>query len=122
MLYVLDEPSVGLHARDISRLINMLKKLRDLGNTVILVEHDDQIIRNADHIIDLGPLAGENGGEIVAEGPIETILNSNTLTGKYLTGKEGIEIPFPHRTLYTGSVTDPLPIRLVGDKNKKPRK
>ena len=93
VLYVLDEPSVGLHARDISRLINMLKKLRDLGNTVILVEHDDQIIRNADHIIDLGPLAGDNGGEIVAEGPIETILNSNTITGKYLTGKEGIEIP-----------------------------
>ena len=88
VLYVLDEPSVGLHARDITRLIKMLKKLRDLGNTVIVVEHDDEIMKNADHIIDLGPLAGESGGEIVAEGPIETILNSRTLTGKYLSGKK----------------------------------
>jgi excinuclease ABC subunit A len=99
VLYVLDEPSVGLHARDISRLIKMLKKLRDIGNTVIVVEHDDKIIRNADHIIDLGPLAGENGGEIVAEGPLEQILSSNTLTGKYLSGKEKIEIPKKRRKI-----------------------
>ena len=93
VMYVLDEPTVGLHQRDISRLIKMLKKLRDLGNTVIVVEHDEQIMRNADHIIDLGPLAGEHGGEIVAEGPIDNILNSESLTGKYLSGKEKIEVP-----------------------------
>ncbi|GAF96163.1 unnamed protein product, partial [marine sediment metagenome] len=98
VLYVLDEPSVGLHQRDISQLIQMLKKLRDLGNTVIVVEHDDEIMRNADHIIDLGPLAGENGGEIVAEGPIEVILESKTLTGKYLSGKKKIEVPKKRRT------------------------
>jgi excinuclease ABC subunit A len=93
VLYVLDEPSVGLHQRDIKRLIEMLKKLRDLGNTVVVVEHDDEIMRNADHIIDLGPLAGENGGEIVSEGSLDTILKSKSLTGKYLSGKKKIEIP-----------------------------
>ena len=93
VLYVLDEPSVGLHQRDIHSLVNMLKKLRDLGNTVIVVEHDEAIMRNADHIIDLGPLAGERGGEIVAEGPIEVIINSRTLTGEYLSRKKKIEIP-----------------------------
>ncbi len=99
VLYVLDEPSVGLHQRDISRLIDMLKKLRDLGNSVIVVEHDDEIMRNADHIIDLGPLAGENGGEIVAEGPLATILEANTLTGKYLSGKKKIEVPKVRREI-----------------------
>ena len=99
VLYVLDEPSVGLHQRDISRLIEMLKKLRDLGNTVIVVEHDDEIMRNADHIIDLGPLAGESGGEIVAEGPLKTILESKTLTGKYLSGKKKIEVPSIRRDI-----------------------
>lgn len=99
VLYVLDEPSVGLHQRDISRLIDMLKKLRDLGNTVIVVEHDDEIMRNADHIIDLGPLAGENGGEIVAEGPLATILEAKTLTGKYLSGKKKIEVPKVRREI-----------------------
>ena len=93
VLYVLDEPSVGLHQRDISRLIDMLKKLRDLGNTVIVVEHDEAIMRNADHIIDLGPLAGEDGGEIVAEGTIVDIIKSSSLTGKYLSGKKKIAIP-----------------------------
>jgi len=99
VLYVLDEPTVGLHQRDISRLISMLKKLRDLGNTVIVVEHDEEIMRNADHIIDLGPLAGENGGEIVAEGPIDVILNSESVTGKYLSGKEKIEVPSSRRDI-----------------------
>jgi len=99
VLYVLDEPSVGLHQRDISRLIDMLKKLRDLGNTVIVVEHDDEIMRNADHIIDLGPLAGESGGEIVAEGPLATILEAKTLTGKYLSGKKKIEVPKVRREI-----------------------
>ena len=101
VLYVLDEPSIGLHQRDISRLVSMLKKLRDLGNTVIVVEHDEAIMRNADHIIDLGPLAGERGGEIVAEGPIETIITSNTLTGEYLSGKKRIEIPKNRRKIST---------------------
>jgi len=99
VLYVLDEPSVGLHQRDISRLIKMLKKLRDMGNTVIVVEHDDEIMKNADHIIDLGPLAGELGGEIVAEGSLDDILKSGTLTGKYLSGKEKIDTPKKRRTL-----------------------
>jgi excinuclease ABC subunit A len=99
VLYVLDEPSVGLHQRDIARLVTMLKKLRDLGNTVIVVEHDDEIMRNADHIIDLGPLAGESGGEIVAEGSLESILKSRTLTGKYLSGKKKIELPKERRSL-----------------------
>jgi excinuclease ABC subunit A len=93
VLYVLDEPSIGLHQRDINRLIDMLKKLRDLGNTVIVVEHDEAIMRSADHIIDLGPLAGEMGGEIVAEGSIEEILNSKSLTGEYLSGKRKIVLP-----------------------------
>ncbi|MFX1399725.1 MAG: excinuclease ABC subunit UvrA [Promethearchaeota archaeon] len=99
VLYVLDEPSVGLHQRDIDRLIKMLEKLRDLGNTVIVVEHDDAIMRNSDHIIDLGPLAGERGGEIVAEGPIGIILKSNTLTGEYLSGKKKILLPKKRRQL-----------------------
>ncbi len=93
VLYVLDEPSVGLHQRDIGNLINMLKKLRDLGNTVIVVEHDEAIMRSADHIIDLGPLAGENGGEVVAEGTLEDIIKSSSLSGKYLSGKKKIDIP-----------------------------
>ncbi|MFX0186541.1 MAG: excinuclease ABC subunit UvrA [Candidatus Hodarchaeota archaeon] len=97
VLYVLDEPTIGLHQRDILRLVKMLKKLRDLGNTVLVVEHDEAVIENADHIIDLGPLAGENGGEIVAQGSIEEIIKSNSLTGKYLSGKEEIEIPKKRR-------------------------
>ncbi|TFG22887.1 MAG: excinuclease ABC subunit UvrA [Promethearchaeota archaeon] len=99
VLYVLDEPTVGLHQRDISRLVNMLKKLRNLGNTVLVVEHDDAVIRNADHIIDLGPMAGEHGGEIVAEGPVEDIIKANSLTGKYLSGKEKISIPKKRRII-----------------------
>jgi len=99
VLYVLDEPSVGLHQRDISRLIKMLKKLRDMGNTVIVVEHDDEIMKNADHIIDLGPLAGELGGEIVAEGSLDEIIKSDTLTGKYLSGKKKIATPKKRRTI-----------------------
>ena len=67
-LYILDEPSIGLHPNDTKKLVDILKKLRDLGNTVIVVEHDEEIIREADHIIDIGPMAGSNGGEIVAEG------------------------------------------------------
>lgn len=88
VLYVLDEPSIGLHARDQQRLINSLKKLRDLGNTVIVVEHDAQTMLESDYLFDFGPGAGEQGGEIVAEGtPSEIMANSKSLTGKYLSGK-----------------------------------
>jgi excinuclease ABC subunit A len=97
VLYVLDEPSVGLHQRDISRLVDMLKKLRDLGNTVIVVEHDEAIMRNSDHIIDLGPFAGEKGGEIVAEGTLDKIVISNSLTGQFLSGKKKINLPKTRR-------------------------
>jgi len=91
VLYVLDEPSIGLHQRDNGKLIETLKDLRDLGNTVIVVEHDRETILNSDHIIDIGPGAGEHGGEIIAEGTPEQIKRDNgSLTGKYLTGQEKI--------------------------------
>jgi excinuclease ABC subunit A len=94
VLYVLDEPSIGLHQRDNDRLLETLKRLRDLGNTVIVVEHDEDAIRTADHIVDLGPGAGVHGGEIVAEGKLEDILaNPNSLTGQYLSGARSITVP-----------------------------
>jgi excinuclease ABC subunit A len=94
VLYVLDEPSIGLHARDNTRLLNTLKGLRDLGNTVLVVEHDDETIREADWIVDLGPGAGEHGGRIVAEGPLKTILTTpQSLTGQYLSGRKSIPVP-----------------------------
>jgi excinuclease ABC subunit A len=96
-MYILDEPSIGLHSRDTERLIKVLFKLRDLGNTVIVVEHDEDIIKVADHVIDIGPEAGSFGGELVAEGPFEKILKSNTLTAKYLNGKLKIEVPEKRR-------------------------
>tara|TARA_B100000925_G_scaffold174363_1_gene131372 strand:- start:29 stop:1531 length:1503 start_codon:yes stop_codon:yes gene_type:complete len=86
-LYVLDEPSIGLHSYDTKKLINIIRKLKSLGNTVLVVEHDDEIIKSADHIIDIGPNAGTNGGEIVAQGDFSTIIKSNSLTAKYLNGK-----------------------------------
>ncbi|WP_316793460.1 excinuclease ABC subunit UvrA [Pedobacter frigoris] len=93
VMYILDEPSIGLHQRDNERLINALKNLRDLGNTVLVVEHDKDMILEADHVIDVGPAAGVHGGQIVAEGTPAQILKSNTLTAAYLNGKKGIEIP-----------------------------
>ncbi len=94
VLYVLDEPSIGLHPRDNSRLLTTLEGLRDMGNTVLVVEHDEGTIRRADWILDLGPGAGEQGGEVVAEGPVEKILKSKkSLTAAYLTGKKKIPIP-----------------------------
>jgi excinuclease ABC subunit A len=89
-MYILDEPSIGLHPKDTKRLIRILEKLRDLGNTVIVVEHDEDIIRAADEIIDLGPEAGVFGGEIVAQGTLDAILKSNGLTANYLNGKQSI--------------------------------
>ncbi len=97
-MYILDEPSIGLHSRDTERLIKVLKNLRDLGNTVIVVEHDEDIIKVADHIIDIGPEAGAFGGELVAEGTYKEILNFDSLTSKYLSGKIKIEIPKVRRT------------------------
>lgn len=96
-MYILDEPSIGLHSRDTERLIKVLFKLRDLGNTVIVVEHDEDIIRVADHIIDIGPEAGSFGGELVAEGSFKEIINADTLTAKYLNGKLKIEVPEKRR-------------------------
>ena len=94
VMYVLDEPSIGLHQRDNERLLKTLVHLRDLGNTVIVVEHDEDAIRAADHVIDIGPGAGVHGGEIIAEGTVDDILAcEDSLTGKYLSGRECIEIP-----------------------------
>lgn len=93
-LYVLDEPSIGLHHRDTWRLMQLLKRLRSLGNTVVVVEHDPEIIASADHVIDIGPKAGELGGEIMFSGTVEDMLASNeSLTGQYLSGKKKIDIP-----------------------------
>ncbi len=98
VIYVLDEPSIGLHPRDVSKLINTIKELRDLGNTVIVVEHDEETIRSADWIIDLGPYAGVYGGEIVAQGTVEDIIsNSKSLTGAYLSRKKEIPVPKARR-------------------------
>ena len=94
VLYILDEPSIGLHQRDNARLLGTLRKLRDLGNSVIVVEHDEETIRAADHIIDLGPGAGPRGGEIVAEGTLDEIMRAkNSLTGDYLSGRARIAVP-----------------------------
>ena len=94
VMYVLDEPSIGLHQRDNERLLKTLIHLRDLGNTVIVVEHDEDAIRAADYVIDIGPGAGVHGGEIIAQGNVDDILKcKHSLTGKYLSGREGIEIP-----------------------------
>ena len=98
VLYVLDEPSIGLHQRDNARLLDTLRRLRDLGNTVIVVEHDEDAILTADYVLDIGPGAGVNGGNIVAEGTPQQILdNPNSLTGKYLSGRMGIPIPAERR-------------------------
>jgi excinuclease ABC subunit A len=96
-LYILDEPSIGLHSRDTERLIKVLQNLRDLGNTVVVVEHDEQIMRQADHIIDMGPLAAHQGGEVVAVGNAPALIkDKNSLTGKYLSGV--LSIPIPAKT------------------------
>ena len=103
VLYVLDEPSIGLHQKDNIKLISALKKLRDLGNTVIVVEHDTETMENADYIIDLGPAAGNKGGEIVAQGSYKNILeNNNSITGKYLSHKLYIPIPKTRRLAKNG--------------------
>ncbi|MDB9923315.1 excinuclease ABC subunit UvrA [Candidatus Pelagibacter sp.] len=103
VLYVLDEPSIGLHQKDNVKLINALKRLRDLGNTVIVVEHDTETMENADHIIDMGPEAGTNGGQITAQGTYEEIKkNKNSITGQYLSNKKKIDIPTTRRLAKNG--------------------
>jgi excinuclease ABC subunit A len=98
VLYVLDEPSIGLHQRDNDRLLTTLRRLRDLGNTVIVVEHDEDAIRAADYLVDMGPGAGAHGGEVVAAGlPLEVMQNPASLTAQYLTGKKRIEVPATRR-------------------------
>jgi excinuclease ABC subunit A len=98
VLYVLDEPSIGLHPRDNARLLETLKGLRDLGNTVLVVEHDDETIREADWVIDLGPAAGEHGGEVIAEGtPKQILAHPKSLTGAYLSGRKQVAVPKKRR-------------------------
>ncbi len=93
-MYVLDEPSIGLHQRDNDRLLETLQNLRDMGNTVLVVEHDEDAIRSADYVIDIGPGAGVHGGNIVAEGtPAEVAANPASLTGDYLSGRKAIAVP-----------------------------
>ena len=100
VLYVLDEPSIGLHQRDNARLLDTLKHLRDLGNTVIVVEHDEDAILNADYVVDIGPAAGVHGGKVIAEGtPAEIMANPNSITGKYLSGDLEIAMPESRREL-----------------------
>ncbi|HEX5521626.1 MAG TPA: excinuclease ABC subunit UvrA, partial [Longimicrobiaceae bacterium] len=103
VLYILDEPSIGLHQRDNERLIETLQQLRDLGNTVIVVEHDEETIRAADHLLDLGPRAGRHGGRIVAEGTFEDVLEApESLTGAYLRGEREIAVPAERRAPQPG--------------------
>jgi len=102
VLYILDEPSIGLHQRDNDRLIDTLKNLRDLGNTLIVVEHDEDTIRQADYIVDIGPKAGVNGGEIVAQGSVDDLMQAeNSMTGKFLSGEMKIEVPATRREVKT---------------------
>src|SRR5690606_7337187 len=94
VLYVLDEPSIGLHQRDNARLLETLKRLRDLGNTVIVVEHDEDAIRTADHVLDIGPGAGVHGGHVVAAGQVpDLIAADNSRTGQYLSGELAVPVP-----------------------------
>ena len=98
VLYILDEPSIGLHQRDNARLLDTLKGLRDLGNTVIVVEHDEETIRNADHVVDIGPGPGVHGGHVVAQGSVEDIMAvPDSITGQFLSGKRRIEVPVERR-------------------------
>ncbi|MCR8613431.1 MAG: excinuclease ABC subunit UvrA [Mycoplasma sp.] len=99
VLYVLDEPSIGLHQKDNDKLIDTLKTMRDIGNTLIIVEHDEETIKNADYIVDIGPKAGENGGQLVGAGSVEEITNNpNSITGQFLSGERKIEVPKSRRS------------------------
>ena len=101
VLYVLDEPSIGLHQRDNRRLLDTLEQLRDMGNTVLVVEHDEDAILESDHVVDMGPGAGSHGGAVVAEGtPKQVMRNADSLTGRYLTGFKQIPLPKDRRSWY----------------------
>ena len=113
VLYVLDEPSIGLHQRDNDRLLATLKRLRDLGNTVIVVEHDEDAIRNADYLVDMGPAAGIHGGEVVAQGTPAEVMKSNSLTAQYLNGSRKIDIPTERRK----GASKAARLRIVGAKH-----
>ncbi len=103
VLYVLDEPSIGLHQRDNHRLLETLIRLRDLGNTLIVVEHDEDTIRAADWVVDIGPGAGEHGGEVIVSGPVSELLDSpGSVTGAYLTGRRSIPVPAVRRAPVPG--------------------
>ena len=105
VLYVLDEPSIGLHQRDNDRLLATLERLRDLGNTLVVVEHDEDTIRAADHLVDIGPGAGVHGGHIVAEGSLDDLLNAeDSVTGAYLSGERSIPTPPERRSAGTRSL------------------
>jgi excinuclease ABC subunit A len=113
VMYVLDEPSIGLHQRDNDRLIGTLQHLRDLGNSVLVVEHDEDMIRAADYVVDMGPGAGIHGGEVVAQGtPTEVVENANSLTGQYMSG--ALKIPVPAKRNRLGEQLDPQVIRIAG--------
>ena len=123
VLYILDEPSIGLHQRDNEKLIGTLERLRDLGNTVIVVEHDEGTIRAADHVVDLGPGAGEHGGQVVAEGtPKQIEKMAESLTGQYLSGKRSI--PTSRRAAHAGAARSssaaPRQHNLKGDRRRLP--
>lgn len=106
VVYILDEPSIGLHQRDNEKLIGTLKHLRDLGNTLIVVEHDEDTIRSADHIVDIGPYAGVHGGQIVAQGTVQDLVDSReSITGKYLSGELKIEYPLSRRSTQKGFIS-----------------
>ncbi len=118
VLYVLDEPSIGLHQRDNARLLETLKRLRDLGNSVIVVEHDEDAIRTADHVIDMGPAAGVHGGEIIAEGtPAEIMANPRSITGQYLSGAREIAVPASRRPAQSGRMLTVVGARANNLKN-----
>ena len=95
--YILDEPSIGLHQRDNHRLIDALQNLRDIGNSVLVVEHDKDIMLAADHLVDIGPKAGKHGGEIVAAGTPKEVIKANSETSQYLSGQKNIEVPKERR-------------------------
>src|SRR5207247_1352293 len=117
VLYILDEPSIGLHQRDNARLLDTLRELRDLGNTVLVVEHDEETIRAADHVVDLGPRAGRHGGEVVAAGPLADVLrHPDSLTARYLRGELRIPLP-PARRLPAGVRS----LRSVRGRGRNPR-
>ncbi len=110
VLYVLDEPSIGLHQRDNARLLDTLRHLRDLGNTVIVVEHDEDAILTADYVVDIGPAAGVHGGKVIAQGsPQDVMANANSLTGKYLSGAMEVAVPAERR-----KISKSRRIRVVG--------